>query len=178
MDKITLQNKNFELFIPYEKIENAIQEIAEKINQDLAGKDVIFLGVLNGAFMFAAGLLKRINFDCRISFLKMVSYQGDSSTGVVRRLIGLNEDISNKQVVVLEDIVDSGLTVENTLMQLNGFQPAEIRIASLLLKPANYHNKFKVSYVGFEIPNDFVVGFGLDYNGYGRNLLNIYKMIN
>ena len=178
MNKIALQDKNFELLISHEKIEESVQQIAEKINNDLSGKDVIFLGILNGAFMFAGNLLKKISFDCRISFLKMVSYQGDSSTGVVKRLIGLNEDITGKYVVVLEDIVDSGLTVENILMQLTGFNPAEIRIASLLLKPGNYHHKIKVDYVGFEIPDDFVIGYGLDYNGFGRNLKNIYKLIN
>lgn len=178
MNKITIQDKHFELFIGYEKIEEAVKRIAETMNKDLAGKNVIFLGVLNGAFMFASDLLRMISFECRISFLKMVSYQGDSSTGIVRRLIGLGEDIADKVVVVLEDIVDSGLTVEDALMQLRGFNPAEIKIAVLLLKPDNYHKKIKVDYVGIEIPNDFIVGYGLDYKGFGRNLRSIYKMIN
>ncbi len=147
------------------------------MNKELAGKDVIFLGILNGAFMFASELLGLVRFPCRISFLKLVSYQGTSSTGTIKRLIGLNEDISGKTVVVLEDIVDSGLTVSNTMQQLIGFEPAEIRIATLLIKPANFRKKVKVDYIGLEIPNDFIIGYGLDYNGYGRNLLNIYKII-
>ncbi len=147
------------------------------MNEELAEKDVIFLGILNGAFMFASQLLSLISFPCRISFLKLVSYKGTSSTGTIKRLIGLNEDISGKVVVVLEDIVDSGLTLSNTRQQLAGFEPAEIRFAALLMKTANFHHRVKVNYVGLEIPNDFIVGYGLDYNGYGRNLQDIYKII-
>jgi len=177
MNQITIQDKHFELFIPQEKIKGAIRKIARSLNKELADKDVIFLGILNGAFMFASQLLGLINFQCRISFLKLVSYQGTSSTGSIKRLIGLNEDISGKIVVVLEDIVDSGLTVSNTIQQLKGFEPAEIRIATLFMKPANFNQKLKVNYIGLEIPDDFIIGYGLDYNGYGRNLLNIYKII-
>jgi hypoxanthine phosphoribosyltransferase len=177
MNKITIQDKHFELFLTHEKIFEAVRQIAEKMNSELAGKDVIFLGVLNGAFIFASDLLKLISFQCRISFLKLVSFQGTSSTGAVTRLIGLNEDITGKIVVVLEDIVDSGLTMDNTMQLLKELEPAEIRVAALLLKSANYRQKVIVDYIGFEIPNDFIVGYGLDYNGYGRNLINIYKLI-
>ena len=177
MNQITIQEKHFELFIPHEKIKGAIRKIARSMNKELADKDVIFLGILNGAFMFASKLLEQIHFQCRISFLKLVSYQGTSSSGSIKRLIGLNEDISGKIVVVLEDIVDSGLTISNTMQQLKGFEPAEIRIAALFIKPTNFHQKLKVNYIGLEIPDDFIIGYGLDYNGYGRNLLNIYKII-
>jgi len=177
MNQITIQDKHFKLFIPHEKIKGAIRKIASTMNKELADKDVIFLGILNGAFMFASQLLGLINFQCRISFLKLVSYQGTSSTGSIKRLIGLNEDLSGKIVVVLEDVVDSGLTVSNTMQQLKGFEPAEIRIATLFIKPANFQQKLKVNYIGLEIPDDFIIGYGLDYNGYGRNLLNIYKII-
>jgi hypoxanthine phosphoribosyltransferase len=177
MNRITIQDKHFELFIPQTKINDAICRIADRMNRELKDKDVIFLGILNGAFMFASQLLGLIHFQCRISFLKLVSYQGTSSTGTIKRLIGLNEDISGKVVVVLEDIVDSGLTVSNALQQLKGFEPAEIRIATLLMKPANFHHEEQVHYVGLEIPGVFIIGYGLDYNGYGRNLLDIYKII-
>jgi len=177
MNQITIQDKHFELFIPNEKIDEAIREIAGRMNKELADRDVTFLGILNGAFMFASRLLGLINFQCRVSFLKLVSYQGTESTGSIKRLIGLNEDISGKNVVVLEDIVDSGLTLLNTIQQLKGFDPSEIRIAALFMKPANFREKVKVDYTGLEIPDDFIIGYGLDYNGYGRNLLNIYKLI-
>jgi len=147
------------------------------MNTDLAEKDVLFLGILNGAFMFASDLLKRITFTCSISFLKLVSYKGTSSAGSVNRLIGLNEDIAGKTVVILEDIIDSGLTIENTMKQLKGYEPEEIKIAALLVKRENISKEVVIDYAGIEIPNDFVIGYGLDYNGYGRNLKDIYKAI-
>ncbi|MBN2214645.1 MAG: hypoxanthine phosphoribosyltransferase [Bacteroidales bacterium] len=177
MNEITIRDKRFELLIPHEKIIHAIGKIAGRMNSELADKDVVFLGILNGAFMFASDLLQLINFQCRISFLKLVSYQGTGSTGTIKRLIGLNEDITGKVTVVLEDIIDSGMTISNIMQQLKGFEPAEIKIASLLIKPDNFHSKVKIDYTGYEIPDDFVIGYGLDYNGYGRNLLNIYKTI-
>jgi hypoxanthine phosphoribosyltransferase len=177
MDKITIQDKHFELLIPHKKISSAVSRIAGRMNSELTGKDVLFLGILNGAFMFASALLQLIRFPCRISFMKLVSYQGTSSTGTIKRLIGLNENITGKTVVVLEDIIDSGLTITSIIHQLSGFDPAEIRIATLLIKQENFHENLKVDYTGLEIPDVFIIGYGLDYNGYGRNLLNIYKII-
>ncbi len=177
MDKIIIQDKHFKLLIPHEKISSAIGRIANRMNSELTGKDVLFLGILNGAFMFASELLQLISFPCRISFMKLVSYKGTSSTGTIKRLIGLNENINGKIVVVLEDIIDSGLTIKNIIQQLNGLDPAEIRIATLLIKQENFHENLKVDYTGLEIPDVFIIGYGLDYNGYGRNLLNIYKII-
>ncbi|MEA3451306.1 MAG: hypoxanthine phosphoribosyltransferase, partial [Bacteroidota bacterium] len=142
----------------------------------LKGKDVIFLGILNGAFLFAADLFRQIDIDCQITFLKIASYQGTTSSGSVKRLIGINEDIENKTVIILEDIIDSGITVDYILKQLRGYEPKEILIATLLFKPEAYQKDFDIDYVAIDIPNDFIVGYGLDYNGFGRNLKDIYTL--
>ena len=178
MNVIKLLDKEFKLSITAEEIDTATKNIADRINKDLNNKDVIFLGILNGAFMFASDLLRHITFNCQISFLKLASYQGTSNSGTVKRLIGINENIANKTVVVIEDIVDSGITIEHIIKQLNGYEPADIKIATLLLKPEAYSKAVKLDYIGMEIPNDFIVGYGLDYNGYGRNLQNIYSITN
>ncbi len=178
MNNIKLLDKEFKLSISAEEIETAVIRVADSINKDLKDKDVIFLGILNGAFMFASDLLRHITFNCQISFLKLASYQGTSNSGTVKRLIGINENIANKTVVVIEDIVDSGITIDHIIKQLNGYEPAEIKIATLLLKPEAYRKEVKIDYVGIKIPNDFIVGYGLDYNGYGRNLQSIYSILN
>jgi hypoxanthine phosphoribosyltransferase len=176
MDTVKILDKTFKKSISYEQIQEAIGNVAEKLNNDLKGKDVIFLGILNGAFMFAADLFKKININCQISFLKVASYQGTSSSGTVKRLIGVNEDIENKIVVILEDIIDSGITMEYLLKQLKGYEPKEIRIATLLLKPDALKVDLNIDYVAIKIPNEFIVGYGLDYDGYGRNLKDIYTL--
>ena len=178
MDTVKIFNKEFELFIPNEKICSIIEQMAEKMNEQLAGKSPLFLCILNGSFMFAAEIFKHILFlDAEISFVKLASYSGSSSTGEVRELIGLNEDLKGRTVVVLEDIVDSGITITNMLDEIRKYQPAEVQIATMLLKPQALKNDVKLDYVGLEIPNDFIVGFGLDYDGRGRNLTDIYKVI-
>ncbi len=176
MDTVKILDKTFKKSISYEQIQEAIGNVAEKLNNDLKDKDVIFLGILNGAFMFAADLFKKININCQISFLKVASYQGTSSSGTVKRLIGVNEDIENKIVVILEDIIDSGITMEYLLKQLKGYEPKEIRIATLLLKPDALKVDLNIDYVAIKIPNEFIVGYGLDYDGYGRNLKDIYTL--
>ena len=178
MNTVTLLDQDFEVLIPAVEIEQAVSRIAQQINRDLKGKDVVFIGILNGAFMFAAELLKQIDLTCQISFLKLESYSGTSSTGTVTSLIGLGVDINNCKVVVLEDIVDTGLTVANIVKQLERFNPSELKIATLLFKPEAYKEKVKLDYIGIEIPNKYVVGFGLDYNGFGRNLKEIYVIKN
>lgn len=178
MSSIKILDKEFEVSFSAEKIQKRIDEIAEQINTDLAGKDVVFIVILNGAFMFASDLYKKITLESKISFLKLASYQGTSSTGTVKQLIGLNEELKGKTVVVLEDIVDTGHTLESINKQLGGFEPAEIKIASLLFKPESFQYDYKIDYLGFSIPNDFIVGYGLDYDGYGRNLDSIYTIIN
>ncbi len=172
-----VHDKEFEVYITNAEIRSVISDMARKINKDLAGRDVIFLGILNGAFMFASDLFREIMLDCQITFLKLASYAGTSSTGNVKRLIGINEDIYQKTVVILEDIVDTGVTLDNIIKQLKGYEPAEIRVATMLFKPAAYTKELKLDYVGIEIPNDFVLGYGLDYQGYGRNLADLYRVL-
>ena len=158
---VKILDKEFEIFINSDKIHEA----------------VIFLGILNGSFMFASDLYKQIEFNSQISFLKLASYEGTSSSGKVKRLIGINEDIKDKTVVIIEDIVDTGFTIETILRQLSGYEPKEIKIATFLFKPNAYKTNIPLDYVGIEIPNDFILGYGLDYDGFGRNLAHIYKII-
>jgi hypoxanthine phosphoribosyltransferase len=179
MDHIKIRDREFNLFISEEKINSIIQEMAVKMKSDLKDKDPLFVCVLNGAFMFASELFKSLGFvESEITFVKMASYRGTHSTGIIRQLIGLNEVIEGRTVVVLEDIVDSGSTIENIIQQLKELNPGEIKIATLLFKPAAVIKEIQLDYVGMEIPNDFIVGFGLDYDGYGRNLKDIYSVIN
>lgn len=175
-NKVKVLDKEFEISITHDQIQSAIEDVAKKINTDLANKDVIFLGILNGAFMFASDLYKNLTFNSQISFLKLASYTGTSSSGNVKRLIGINEDIKDKTVVIIEDIVDTGFTIENIMKQLKGYEPVEIKIATFLFKPDAYKVDIPIDYIGMEIPNDFIIGYGLDYNGYGRNLKHIYKI--
>jgi hypoxanthine phosphoribosyltransferase len=176
MSKISLIDKEFTLYITADKIQAEVQSIADRINNDLNNEDVIFVGILNGAFMFASDLLRKISFDVRVTFVKLTSYQGLASTGNVKRLIGINEDLKDKTVVVIEDIIDTGNTIENIVSQLKGFRPRQIFIATLLVKPDLYTKDIKLDYVGFRIPKNFVVGYGLDYQGFGRNLRNLYVL--
>lgn len=178
MKKVKILDKEFELFIPYEKIRSVVEQMADTMNKELAGKDPLFLCILNGSFMFAAEIYKRIDFvESEISFVKLASYQGDSTTGKVKQLIGLNEKIEGRTVVVLEDIVDTGITINNILEQLEQMKPKEVQVATLLLKPDALQKEVDLKYVGMEIPNDFIVGYGLDYDGYGRNLIDIYTVV-
>lgn len=178
MKRIKLYDKEFQLYIPYEKIRSVIEKIATDMNRDLDGKEPLFVCVLNGAFMFAADLFKRIEIpNVQITFVKMASYHGVHSTGTIRQLIGLSEAIEGRTVVVIEDIVDSGNTIEEIMAQLAILKPREVKIATLLLKPAAVVKDVKLDYVGLEIPNDFIVGYGLDYDGLGRNLIDIYSIV-
>lgn len=177
MKEITILDKTFREFISEDEIRLRIDELAKKINRDLAGKDVVFLGILNGAFMFASDLFKRINFEAKISFVKLASYEGTTSSGSIKELIGWNEDIKGKSVVIIEDIVDTGHTLERIMDELKIRKAAEIRIAAMLFKPAAYTRNIPLDYIGMEIPDNFVVGYGLDYNGYGRNLPSVYTLI-
>jgi hypoxanthine phosphoribosyltransferase len=176
MSKITLFDKEFVLYLTADKIQAEVQRIADNINADLENEDVIFVGILNGAFMFASDLLRKISFDSQVTFVKLTSYRGQGSTGKVKRLIGINEDLKDKTVVIIEDIIDSGNTIESIVDQIKGFRPRQIFIATLLLKHELYQRDIKLDYVGFRIPNNFVVGYGLDYNGFGRNLRNLYAL--
>lgn len=178
MKNVTIIDKEFELFISYEKIRSIVEEMADKMNRDFQGKNPLFLCILNGSFMFAAEIFKRISLmDAEISFIKLASYSGTQTTGSVKELIGLNEDLSGRLIVVLEDIVDSGITIANTIEQIKAKNPAEVKIATLLLKPDALKTQVQLDYIGLEIPNDFIVGYGLDYDGRGRNLIDIYKIV-
>lgn len=177
MNRVTLQDKTFEISIPYEKILEAIEVLARRINADFAGKEPLFLVILNGSFMFSADLLKKISLNCHVSFVKLSSYEGTQTTQLVKKLIGLNEEIRNRSVIILEDIIDTGITMERLMEEITAFAPDDIKIATLLFKPAALIKKINIDYVGIEIPNDFIVGYGLDYNGLGRNLKDIYKIV-
>ena len=176
MVTIRLLDKEFKLYIPPEKIQAEVQNMADRMNSDLKNEDVIFLGILNGAFMFASDLVRKISVQSQVSFVKLTSYQGISNGGSVRRLIGINEVLKDKTVVIIEDIIDSGNTIESIIEQIQGFRPRQIYIATLLLKPDLYTKNIRIDYIGFKIPKDFVVGYGLDYQGYGRNLRGLYKL--
>jgi len=177
MKEIRILDKNFRELITEKAIQERIEELARQLNNDLAGKDVVFLGILNGAFLFAADLFRCIDLQSRISFVKLASYEGTSSSGSIKELIGWNEDIKKKTIVVIEDIVDTGNTLERIVDELVIRKVSEVRIATMLFKPAAYTKNIPLDYVGFEIPNDFVVGYGLDYDGYGRNLPSVYTLI-
>ncbi len=177
MKQVKLKDKEFTVSISSEKIQNVIVEMAKKINNDYKDKETpLFISILNGSFMFTADLFKHIDFVCEVTFLKLTSYRGTSSTGSVRQLIGVNESIEGRDVIILEDIVDTGITIEQILGQLKSFDPASVRVASLLFKPEAYQKNMKIDYIGMEIPNDFIVGYGLDYDGLGRNLADIYTL--
>jgi hypoxanthine phosphoribosyltransferase len=177
MEEIRILDKTFREIITEETIRIRIGELADRINKDLAGKEVVFLCILNGAFLFAADLFRRIRLNARISFVKLASYEGTSSSGSVKELIGWNENIKNKTVVIVEDIVDTGNTLERIVDELVIRKASEIKIATMLFKPDAYLKKIRLDYVGIEVPNTFVIGYGLDYNGFGRNLPSIYALI-
>jgi len=177
MKEIQILDKKFREIIPETAVQKRIDEMARQVNSDFSGKDVVFLGILNGAFLFAADLFRRIDIHARISFVKLASYEGTSSSGTIKELIGWNEDIKNKSLIIVEDIVDTGNTLERIIDELIMRKASEIRIATLLFKPSAYTKDINLDYVGFEIPNDFVIGYGLDYDGYGRNLPSVYSLI-
>ena len=177
MKTVKVLDKEFSLYIPQEKIENAIQAVADQVNIDLADKNPLFLVVLNGAFMFASELFKRLTIPCEISFVKLSSYAGTETTNVVRELIGLDHSLDGRHVVVVEDIVDTGHTMRYTLQKLRDLKAVDVRIATLFFKPANFQYDYPIDYKGMDIGNEFIVGYGLDYDQQGRNLPDIYKVI-
>ncbi len=177
MEPITVKDLRFNISIPAEDIKRRVAELAAQISSDLEGRNPLFLAILNGSFMFAADLMRGITTPCEISFVRLSSYTGTESSGSVHELIGLNEDLSGRTVVIIEDIVDSGLTMRELLSMLKTKNPADVRIASLLVKPGNLKVKLDIPYCCFHIPNDFIVGYGLDYDGYGRNLPDIYTLV-
>ena len=177
MSTIKVKEKQFAISIPEAEILTAVQRVADAINHDLEGKEPLFLSVLIGAFMFTADLMKRITIPCEVSFIKLSSYEGTSSTGQVRQLMGLNQCIKGRTVVIVEDIVDTGLTMQKLLELLQAQEPAEVHIATLLLKPDKLKVPLHIEYAAMQIPNDFIVGYGLDYDGFGRNYKDIYTVV-
>jgi hypoxanthine phosphoribosyltransferase len=171
---ITIKNKQFKPYISADKIKQAVNEVASNINKDLNSEFPLFLVVLNGSFMFAADLLREINIPCEISFVKLASYHGTVSTGEVNELIGLKEDVRGRTVVIVEDIVDTGNTIEKLYQLLQSKKAGKIKVATALFKPDAYDKNFDISYCGLRIKNEFVLGYGLDYDGQGRNLKDIY----
>jgi hypoxanthine phosphoribosyltransferase len=176
-DVRSIHDKQFQSYISATEIQSVVERLAQDLEKDYRGKNVIFLSILNGSFMFTADLMKHIDSNVEISFVKVSSYQGTSTTGRVDELIGLNADLKHKSVVILEDIVDTGITIDKVLTLLRTQDVESIEICTLLFKPEAYLGKNKPKYIGMEIPNKFVVGYGLDYNELGRNLKEIYQLI-
>ena len=171
-----IKDKSFELFLPEQQIQDAIDQLGKRLTADYEGKEVIFVGIMNGAFMFVADLLKRIEFPCEVSFVKLASYVGTETSGTVHELVGLVNDLYGKHVIILEDIVDTGLTLDKVFSMIDADAPASLEVATLLYKPSAFKGKHTPKYVGIEIEDAFVVGYGLDYDEFGRNTRNIYKL--
>lgn len=178
MNTVTINNKKFVKSLPNEEIQARIAKLARQINEDWKGVRPIFLCVLNGAFVFAADLVRKVDLECDVAFVKLASYSGLSSTGHIREIMGLNIDVTNRVVIVVEDIVESGLTMSHMIETLKAQNPKAVKVATLLTKPERLKVHVPLDYVAFEIPNDFIVGFGLDYDGLGRNLPDIYTLAN
>ncbi len=177
MSIIKVKDKTFKTFIPEDEIQRRVKAVAEKINKDLDGRNPLFLAVLNGSFMFAADLMRYITIPCEISFVKLASYQGTTSTGKVKEIIGINEELKDRTVVIVEDIVDTGKTMKRMLESLGTRNPESLHICTLLVKPNKLEENLNIEYVAMEIPNDFIVGYGLDYDQQGRNLRDIYTVV-
>lgn len=171
-----IHDKEFVKYIDNQKIGQRLSKIASEINEDYKGRNPLFIAILNGSFMVAGDLMKKIDLECEISFVKVSSYTDMESTGDVKKLIGLNENIFNRDVILIEDIVDSGRTIHKMLEEFKALGAKSMEIAALLHKPDSTKVDISVKYCGFEIPELFVVGYGLDYNGFGRNLEDIYQL--
>ncbi len=172
-----INDKQFEVFIEKEKIEERVKALAKQINKDYEGKNPLFIAILNGAFMFAADLMKHVKIPSEITFIKVSSYEATKSTGNLKELVGLQENIFKRNIIFVEDIVDTGNTLSNLTASFTELGPSSMEIATLLFKPEAIQKQIALKYVGFSIPNDFVVGYGLDYDGYGRNTKSIYKLV-
>ena len=177
METIKINDKRFKISIPEAEIQNRIKAVAAQISKDMEGKNPLFLGVLNGAFMFAADLMRAMTIPCEISFVKLASYQGTTSTGKIQEVIGINENLSGRTVVIVEVIVESGATMKRMIEQLGTRNPASVHICTLFFKPDKLKEDLKLDYVAFRIPDDFIVGYGLDYDQGGRGLKDIYTII-
>jgi len=174
--QIKLYDKIFELYIPEDKIVSAIASIASDLRRDMEGKNPLFVGILNGAYLFAAELMSKLPPTCELTFAAYSSYQGDKSTGIVQEILPIRKEVKGRTVILLEDVIDTGLTLQYIRNRLREKDAEDVRIATMLLKPESLQCDLRPDYVGMEIDNDFIVGFGLDYNGLGRTCRNIYKL--
>lgn len=177
MEIIKVLDKEFKLYIKQEEIEHVINDIANQINEEYKDKNPLFLVMLNGAFMFASQLFKELTIDCETSFVKYASYEGTQSTCEVKELIGLNSSIEGRDIVIIEDIIDSGFTMSCLLKKLEAMKATSVKIATMLFKPNAFKFDYKIDYIGMNIGNEFIVGYGLDYNQHGRNYGSIYKVV-
>lgn len=176
-EKIKVKDRYFTKYIDSGEIQKAVQKVSDEIYADFKDEIPLFLCILNGSFMFSSDLMKAYDGVCEISFIRLSSYMGTKTTEEVKTLIGLSDDIKGRTVIILEDIIDSGITVNHLLEDLQKYGPAHLKVATLLLKPEAVRTEIKPDYIGIEIPKDFIVGYGLDYDGFGRNLPDIYKII-
>lgn len=177
MKRVKLGDKTFEVSISEAEIKERVRVVAEKINHDMAGKNPLLLAVLNGSFVFAADLMRMLTIPCEISFVKLASYQGTTSTGKISEVIGINEDLTGRTVIIVEDIVDTGLTMKRMVESIGTRNPASVHICTLLVKPDKLQVDLNIEYAAMHIPNDFIVGYGLDYDQMGRNLPEIYTLV-
>lgn len=176
MSTIQVRDKRFKVSIPEAEIKKRVKALAEQMSRDLAGKNPLFLSVLNGSFIFTADLMRAMTIPCEVSFVKLASYEGTTSTGKVREVIGINEDLKGRTVVIVEDIVESGTTMKRMIEQLGTRSPESVQICTLFFKPDKLKEALTLDYVAFEIPNDFIVGYGLDYDQAGRGLKDVYTL--
>ena len=178
MSRVKIKDKTFETSMTEAEIKQRVKELAQQMSRDLEGKNPLFLAVLNGAFIFAADLMREMTIPCEISFVKLASYQGTTSTGTIHEVIGINEDLTGRTVVILEDIVESGLTIKRMLEQIGTRNPASVQVCTLFFKPERLKEDLKLDYVAFSIPNDFILGYGLDYDQQARYLKDLYTLVN
>ena len=177
MSRVKIKDKTFETSMTEAEIKQRVKELAQQMSHDLEGKNPLFLAVLNGAFIFAADLMREMTIPCEISFVKLASYQGTTSTGTIHEVIGINEDLSGRTVIIVEDIVESGLTIKRMMEQIGTRHPASVQVCTLFFKPERLKEDLKLDYVAFSIPNDFILGYGLDYDQQGRGLKDLYTLV-
>ena len=176
IERIKLLDRKFKTMIPAEEIDKAVQRVADQLNERYAGKTPIFLGVLSGSFLFLSDLVRKTTFDCRLAFVKISSYEGTESTGTIKQQLGIDFDIEGKDIIIVEDIVETGHSMNYLLDYLNARKPASVSICTLFFKPEKFLYEYKIDYIAMPIGNEFIVGYGLDYNQIGRNLKDIYVL--
>ena len=177
MNSVKINGRSFRVSITETEIKNRIKSLAAEISADMEGKNPLFLAVLNGSFIFAADLMREMTIPCEISFVKLASYQGTTSTGKIKEVIGINEDLTGRTVVIVEDIVESGQTMKGMIESLGTRNPASVQICTLFFKPDKLQEELTLDYVAFRIPDDFIVGYGLDYDQAGRGLKDVYSIV-